>query len=98
MKSLETTVGINGFTMIFGLKTIGTNGFAMVFGVKTIGTNGYSKVFGLMPMVFQWFCSPATIRHDGFSMVSNGRYYHWSNDGMVTIHCRGLMCCNYKII
>ena len=38
MKSLETTVGINGFTMIFGLKTIGTNGFAMVFGLKTIGT------------------------------------------------------------
>ena len=26
MKSLETTIGINGFTMFFGLKTIGTNG------------------------------------------------------------------------
>ena len=40
MKSLETTVGINGFTMIFGLKTIGTNGFAMVFGPATIDVDG----------------------------------------------------------
>ena len=59
MKSLETTIGVNGFIVVFGLKTIGTNGFAVVF--------------GLLPMVFQWFCSPATIGHDGFSMVSNGR-------------------------
>ena len=44
----------------------------------------------LLPMVFQWFCSPATIAPDGFqwfSMVAN----HWSNDGMVTIHCYGLL-------
>merc|ERR1712083_1019614 len=66
--------------------TIGTNGFSMVFpletmdfqwfwGWQTIGTDGFSMVFSLETMVFQWF-----------PMVAN----HWSNDGMVTIHRRGL--------
>ena len=41
MKSLETTIDINGFTMVFGLKTIGTNDFSMVFPLER--------------MVFQWF-------------------------------------------
>ena len=40
---------------------------------QTIDTNGFSMVFGLVPIVFQWFCSPATIGHYGFSTVSNGR-------------------------
>ena len=61
-------------------------GFSMVFPLETmvfqwfwvwqtIGTNGFSMVFPLETMVFQWF-----------PMVAN----HWSNDGMVTIHRRGL--------
>ena len=41
MKSLETTIGIDGFTLVFGLKTIGTNGF----------WSGKP----LIPMVFQWY-------------------------------------------
>ena len=41
-------------------------------------------------MVFQWFCSLATIGHDGFSMVSMVAN-HWSDDGMVTIHRSGLL-------
>merc|ERR1712228_518676 len=67
--------------------TIGTNGFSMVFPLETmvfqwfwvwqtIGTDGFSMVFSLETMVFQWF-----------PMVAN----HWSNDGMVTIHRRGLI-------
>ena len=72
--------------MVLVWPTIGTNGFSMVFPLETmvfqwfwvwqtIGTNGFSMVFPLETMVFQWF-----------PMVAN----HWSNDGMVTIHRRGL--------
>ena len=46
------------------------------FSLATIGLDGFAMVFGL-----------ATIGLDGFSMVAN----HWSNDGMVTIHCSGLV-------
>ena len=76
----------DGFSMVLVWPTIGTNGFSMVFPLETmvfqwfwvwqtIGTNGFSMVFSLETMVFQWF-----------PMVPN----HWSNDGMVTIHRRGL--------
>ena len=51
--------------MVFWQGTIVVDGFSMVFFTSepllSIGTNG-----------FQWFCSPATIGPDGFSMVSNG--------------------------
>jgi len=53
--------------------------FSMVLVWPTIGTNGFSLVFPIETMVFQWF-----------PMVDN----HWSNDGMVTIHRRGLMLTN----
>ena len=40
----------------------------------------------LVPMVFLWFCSPATIGHNGFSIVSHrfsspwlDRVYKWEN-------------------
>ena len=80
------TIGSDGFSMVLVWPTIGTNGFSMVFPIETmvfqwfwvwqtIGTNGFSMVFSLETMVFQWF-----------PMVAN----HWSNDGMVTIHRRGL--------
>ena len=74
-----------------GLKaTIGINGFSngfwsinhwsrWFFRLATIGLNGFAMVFGL-----------ATIGLNGFSMVAN----HWSNDGMVTIHCYGLSQCH----
>ena len=81
------TIGSDGFSMVLVWPTIGTNGFSMVFPLETmvfqwfwvwqtIGTDGFSMVFSLETMVFQWF-----------PMVAN----HWSNDGMVTIHRRGLM-------
>jgi len=80
------TIGSDGFSMVLVWPTIGTNGFSMVFPLETmvfqwfwvwqtIGTDGFSMVFSLETMVFQWF-----------PMVAN----HWSNDGMVTIHRRGL--------
>ena len=79
--------------MVLVWPTIGTNGFSMVFPLETmvfqwfwvwqtIGTDGFSMVFSLETMVFQWF-----------PMVAN----HWSNDGMVTIHRRGLHYCNIGI-
>ena len=81
------TIGSDGFSMVLVWPTIGTNGFSMVFPLETmvfqwfwvwqtIGTDGFSMVFSLETMVFQWF-----------PMVAN----HWSNDGMVTIHCYGLL-------
>ena len=81
------TIGSDGFSMVLVWPTIGTNGFSMVFPLETmvfqwfwvwqtIGTDGFSMVFSLETMVFQWF-----------PMVAN----HWSNDGMVTIHRRGLL-------
>ena len=91
------TIGSDGFPMVFLLETMFFQwfwsgqplvpmGFSMVFPLETmvfqwfwvwqtIGTNGFSMVFPLETMVFQWF-----------PMVAN----HWSNDGMVTIHRRGL--------
>ena len=73
--------------MVLVWPTIGTNGFSMIFRLETmvfqwfwiwqtVGTNGFSMVFPLGTMVFQWF-----------PMVVN----HWSNIGMVTIHCYGLL-------
>ena len=66
-------------------ETIGTNGFngfwsinhwpRWFFSLATIGLDGFAMVFGL-----------TTIGLNGFSMVAN----HWSNDGIVTIHCYGL--------
>jgi len=60
--------------------TIGSNGFPMDFGPKTITSNGFPMFFWspkpLVAMVFQWF-----------PLVAN----HWSDDGMVTIHCSGLI-------
>ena len=87
MKSLETTIGINGFTVVLGLKTIDTNGFwsgkplvPMVFQWFLVQCqwvfNGFVVRQPLEAMVFQWF-----------PMVGN----HWSNDGMVTIHRCGLL-------
>ena len=67
-------------------KTIGSNSFPMVLGLKTIGTNGFCNGFvvwqPLDTMVFKWF-----------SMVPN----HWSDDGMVTIHRSGLVCCEGQL-
>ena len=57
-------------------KTIGTNGFFNGFWSKNHWYQWFFQWFlvqkPLVPMVFQWFCSPATIRHNGFSMVCNG--------------------------
>ena len=61
MKSWKTSIGINGFAMVFGPATINTDGFE----VRQL----------LDTMVFQLF-----------PMAAN----HWSNDGMVKIHCHGL--------
>ena len=76
----------DGMSMVFHMSTIGINGFSngfwsinhwsrWSFSLATIGLDGFAMVFGL-----------ATIGLNGFSMVAN----HWSNDGMVTIHCYGL--------
>ena len=62
MNGWKTTIDINGFTMVFGLQNHWYQWFFQWFLVQK----------PLVPMVFQWFCSPATIGHDGFSMVSNG--------------------------
>merc|ERR1712032_723408 len=92
------TIGTNGFSTVFPLETMVFQWFwsgqplaPMVFQWfffpletivfqwfwvwQTIGTNGFSMVFPLETMVIQWF-----------PMLAN----HWSNDGMVTIHRRGL--------
>ena len=45
MKSSETNIGINGFTMVFGLKTIGYQWYCNGFGPATIGHDGFSMVF-----------------------------------------------------
>ena len=98
------TIGSDGFPMVFLLETMFFQwfwsgqplvpmGFSMVFPLETmvfqwfwvwqtIGTNGFSMVFPLETMVFQWF-----------PMVAN----HWSNDGMVTIHRRGL-CVMFHLV
>ena len=47
----------------------------MVFGPATIDADDFEVWQPLDTMVFQWF-----------PMVAN----HWSNDGVVTIHRRGL--------
>ena len=82
MKSLETTICINDFSMVFGLKTIDINGFWS-------GKPLVPMVFQCFLVQCQWFFNGFVIRNDGFQwfpMVAN----HWSNDGMVTIHRRGL--------
>jgi len=98
MNGWKATIGINGFwsgkplvAMVFQWFWSGQPLVPMVFQWffpietmvfqwfwvwQTIGTNGFSMVFSLETMVFQWF-----------PMVAN----HWSNDGMVTIHRRGLL-------
>ena len=48
----------------------------MVFGLATIDVDGFEVRQPLDMMVFQWF-----------PMVAN----HWSNNGMVTVHCYGLV-------
>ena len=58
--------------------SIGINCFTMVFGPATIGADGFEVRQPLDTMVFQWF-----------PMEGN----HWSNDGIVTIHRRGLGGC-----
>ena len=75
--------------------------FSMVFGLKTIDTNGFWSGKLLVPMIFRWFLMQwqwlfngfvvgqllETMVFQWFPMVGN----HWSNDGMVTIHRRGLV-------
>ena len=79
MNSWKATIGINGFTMVFGLANHWYQWFCNGF---WSGNHWYQWFFNgfvvqqpLDSMVFQWF-----------PMVAN----HWSNDGMVTIHRYGL--------
>ena len=58
MNGWKATIDINGFLS-------GNHWYQCFF-------NGFVVRQPLVPMVFQWFCSPATIGPDGFSMVSNG--------------------------
>ena len=80
MNGWKATIGINGFTMVFGLANHWYQWFCNGF---WSGNNWYQWFFNgfevwqpLDTMVFQWF-----------SMVAN----HWSNDGMVMIHRSGLL-------
>ena len=80
MNGWKATIGINGFTMVFGLANHWNQWFCSGF---WSGNHCYQWFFDgfvvrqpLDPMVFQWF-----------PMVAN----HWSNDGMVTIHRYGLI-------
>ena len=73
-------------------QTIGTDGFWSCKLLVLMIFQWFLVQHPLVPMVFWWFCSPTTIGHDTivfpwFPMVSN----HWSNNGMVTIHCYGLV-------
>ena len=77
-------------------KTIGSNGFPMVFGPKNIGSNVFSNGFWSKNHWYQWFFNGFvvwqpldTMVFQWFPMVA----YHWSDDGMVTIHCSGLVDC-----
>ena len=79
MNGWKATIGINGFTMVFGLANHWYQWFCNGF---WSGNHWYQWFFNgfvvqqpLDSMVFQWF-----------PMIAN----HWSNDGMVTIHRYGL--------
>ena len=80
MNGWKATIGINGFTMVFGLANHWYQWFCNGF---WSGNHWYQWFFDgfvvqqpLDPMVFQWF-----------PMVVN----RWSNNGMVTIHRYGLL-------
>ena len=66
----QSTIVVDGFSMVFYMWTIGVDGFSMVFQISTIGINGFSNVFFSNPTIaIEWVVFWLTIDIDGLSMV-----------------------------